>query len=75
MLSGRRDTSGAIDTSYDEEVGKFRLGGGVASPGPGKPANSPADRRQAEAWADQTHFGFPDTDLDDGIVEALEIAC
>jgi len=84
LVSGRRSTTdivgrpthyGAILTDYANEEGKFSIHGGVVNKQPRGPyydqQASPDGKSLGEDWADLTHFVFPDSGLDDSIVDQL----
>ena len=76
LLSGAT-LNGALDTSYDEEQGKFHVGGGVVNkaPNPRSPIydvqRSAMAQGTQDTWSDQTHFGFHGQALDDSGIDDL----
>lgn len=76
LLSGRL-LNGKLDTGYDEEQGKFHVGGGVVNkaPNPKSPIYdvqiSAAGQTNQDTWSDHTHFGFHGQGLDDAGMDAL----
>lgn len=77
LLSGTLDDNGKIETEFENEEGKFHVGGGLVSKNIKKKSKYFSEEASAdgkgrqEDWADQTHFAFPDQDLDDSIIEQL----
>jgi hypothetical protein len=76
LLSGK-SVNGKLDTSYDEEHGKFHVGGGVVNKAPNSRSpiydvqKSAAGQGTQDTWSDQTHFGFHGQALDDSGIDDL----
>jgi hypothetical protein len=72
LISGQHDDKGAIDTSWDAELGKFHLSGGLVNKSPAM-RNVPVANSRNDEWADETHFDFPNLDFNDQDVMRLSL--
>lgn len=74
LVDGRRGPDGALDTSFEAEVGKFAANGRLVAKAPGPVMSAVPEWLQkpaGESWADATHFLFPDLTCDDSGIDRL----